>query len=93
MEIIKYHLTSRINTGTETDPIWEESQGPECVMKYSEANLAIAQAEAFGDITVEDDGNPDQDETPTLESRVETLEAESTETKEALEMILSGVTE
>lgn len=31
--------------------------------------------------------------TPTLETRVETLETDSTEMKEALEMILSGVTE
>lgn len=30
---------------------------------------------------------------PTLENRVESLEADSTEMKEALEMILSGVTE
>jgi hypothetical protein len=30
---------------------------------------------------------------PTLENRVETLETDSTEMKEALEMILSGVTE
>lgn len=31
--------------------------------------------------------------TPTLESRVETLEADAAETREALDMILSGVTE
>lgn len=31
--------------------------------------------------------------TPTLENRVETLETDSTEMKEALEMILNGVTE
>ena len=33
------------------------------------------------------------DTSPTLENRVETLETDSTEMKEALEMILSGVTE
>lgn len=35
---------------------------------------------------------PEQEEA-TLESRVETLETDSTEMKEALEMILNGVTE
>lgn len=34
-----------------------------------------------------------EDPTPTLEARVETLETDSTDMKEALEMILSGVTE
>lgn len=34
-----------------------------------------------------------EEEPATLETRVETLEADSTELKEALEMILSGVTE
>lgn len=38
--------------------------------------------------------DPEQPENPVdLESRVETLEMDSTEMKEALEMILSGVTE
>lgn len=36
---------------------------------------------------------PEEPEAQTLESRVETLEADSADTKEALEMILSGVTE
>ena len=36
---------------------------------------------------------PEHTEDATLESRVETLETDSTEMKEALEMILNGVTE
>ena len=36
---------------------------------------------------------PEPDDTPTLENRVETLETDSSEMKEALEMILSGVVE
>lgn len=65
----------------------------EKTIPYTEANMAIAQAEAFGEVTVEDDGQTPMEETQSLESRVETLEADSAETKEALEMILSGVTE
>ena len=53
MKTIKYYLKYKINTGTEENPVWEETQGPECSMQYSEANMAIAQAEAFGDITIE----------------------------------------
>lgn len=36
---------------------------------------------------------PEEPESLSLESRVETLEADSAETREALEMILTGVTE
>lgn len=93
MKTIKYYLKYNINTGTEENPVWLETQGPECSMQYSEANMAIAQDEAFGQVTVEDDGQQAPEETPSLESRVETLEADSAETKEALEMILSGVME
>lgn len=53
MKIIKYHLKDKVNTGTLESPIWEEIQGPECAMQYSEENMAIAQAEAFGEITIE----------------------------------------
>lgn len=47
MEIIKYHLN------------YDGEQGPECTMPYSEANMAIAEAEAYGEIAVEDDGTPE----------------------------------
>ena len=93
MKIIKYHLKNKINTGTQSDPVWEETQGAECFIQYSEANMAIAEDEAFGEVTVEDDGQPEPEALQSLESRVETLEADSAEAKEALEMILSGVTE
>ena len=47
MEIIKYHLD------------YDRVQGPECTMPYSEANMSIAEAEAYGEIAVEDDGQPE----------------------------------
>lgn len=53
MKTIKYYLKYKINTGTEENPVWEETQGPECAMQYSEANMAIAQKEAFGEIAIE----------------------------------------
>lgn len=61
MKIIKYYLKQKVNEGTEENPVWEETQGPECSMQYSEANMTIAQAEAFGDITIEY-GDVTQDE-------------------------------
>ena len=74
MKIIKYFLTDKINTGTAEAPVWEETQGPECVMPYSEANMAIAQAEAYGEIAVEDDGQPEPSPGVSIEDRVLTLE-------------------
>ena len=45
-------------------------------MAYSEANEAIAKAEADnGDYTIEDDGTPDPVAEPTLEERTSALEA------------------
>ena len=45
------------------------------------------------EIAEQESANLPGEETPTLENRVETLETDSTEMKEALEMILNGVTE
>ena len=67
MKIIKYNLIAKVNTGTEEAPVWEERKGPECSMPYSEANLALAEAEAFGEVTVEDDGQPEPTQEPTQE--------------------------
>ena len=53
MKQIKYYLKKATNIGTETDQAVEYGPGNECMLPYSEANMAIAQAEAFGDITIE----------------------------------------
>lgn len=53
MKTIKYYLKYKVNAGTTESPVWEETQGPECSMQYSEANMAIAQKEAFGEIAIE----------------------------------------
>ena len=46
-----------------------------------------------GEIAEQEDANRPTSDPTTLETRVETLEADSTEMREALDMILSGVTE
>ena len=48
-EIIKYNLASVDEDGTVV-------QGPECSMPYSAENLALAQSEAYGEVSVEEDG-------------------------------------
>lgn len=61
---------------------------------WSEANEEIVKAEAYnGFYEIFDDGQPDPEVDTELETRVETLEADSTEMMEALDMILNGVTE
>lgn len=57
MKTIKYTL--KINVGTEDNPIYKEQEGVVICRPYSEENLAIAETEAFGAVTVEEDGvNP-----------------------------------
>lgn len=47
----------------------------------------------MGEIAAQEEANAHTTPSTTLESRVDTLEIDSTEMREALEMILSGVTE
>lgn len=59
MKIIKYQLATEVNRGTPEDPDIETVLSG-VTMPYTEANYAIAQAEAYqGQITVEDDGQPE----------------------------------
>ena len=61
---------------------------------WSETNEEIVKAEAYkGEYEIVDDGQPEPKVDTELETRVETLETDSTEMKEALNMILNGVTE
>lgn len=60
---------------------------------YSEEMKEVAKREIYeGEPEVYDDGQPEPAE-PSLENRVENLETETSDLSEALEMILSGVTE
>lgn len=59
MKIIKYQLATEINRGTPEEPDIETVLSG-VTMPYTEANYAIAQTEAYqGQITVEDDGQPE----------------------------------
>lgn len=85
MKWIKYKLLQGISDGT---PIVCGAK-----ISWSEDNEEIAKAEAYeGKYTIEDDGAEDVP-APTLESRIETVEADTADLKEALNMILNGVTE
>lgn len=52
MKIIKYSLAI-------TDEDGNKTPGSECTLPYSEKNLSLAETEAYGEITVEDDGQPE----------------------------------
>ena len=75
MQIIKYQLATEINRGTEEEPDIEVSIAA-VSMPYTEANYQLAQAEAYqGQVTIEDDGQPEPEPEPTLEDRVTNLES------------------
>ena len=86
MKILKYNLCTRVNHGTEEEPKIEEIMSP-VTMGWSETNEEVAKREAYsGEYTIEDDGQPEPVVEPTAEQRI-------TELEEALELLLSGVTE
>lgn len=86
MKILKYELYTRVNLGTEEEPLWEESLAP-VEMDWNEANEEIAKREAHkGEYIIEDDGQPEPEAQPTEAERIAELE-------EALALLLSGVTE
>ena len=75
MKILKYKLATEINRGTEEEPDIEVSIAA-VSMPYTEANYQLAQAEAYqGQVTIEDDGQPEPEPAPTLEDRVTNLES------------------
>ena len=75
MKIIKYKLCTKVNHGTEGEPVWEEILNP-VEMGWNETNVEIAKREAYnGEYTIEDDGQPEPVVLPTAEERLEALEA------------------
>ena len=83
MKVIKYNLCTKVNHGTEEEPRITEILSP-VEMGWNEINEETAKREAYnGEYTIADDGQPE----PTTEAqRIAELE-------EALELLLSGVTE
>ena len=86
MKIIKYILCTPVNRGTEENPVLEDVFH-NITMGWNEANEETAKREAYnGEYEIYDDGQPEPEEQPTPEQRIAELE-------EALELLLSGVTE
>ena len=98
MKIITYQLATEINRGTPEEPDIEMSLA-DISMPYTEANYQMALSEAYqGEVTIEDDGQPEPEPEPALNERVSSLEttkADQTdvdELNEALNMLLTGYT-
>lgn len=88
MKVIKYlFLSAEVNHGTEEEPNIEQIF-LEKSMPYSQSSEEIAKREAYnGEYIIEDDGQADtSEEQRTQEERIAGLE-------EALDLLLSGVTE
>lgn len=67
MKILKYNLCTIINHGTEEEPRIEEVLSP-VTMGWNEINEEIAKKEAYkGEYTIEDDGQPKPEPTPTTD--------------------------
>lgn len=88
MKRIIYKKTGRITTydpETLTESFTEILVGVN--VEYTETNEAIAKAEAYkGEYTIEDDGQPETEVKPSDTERI-------TELEDALDLLLSGVTE
>lgn len=77
MKIIKYNLFATVNHGTEEKPQIEEILSP-VELGWNKSNEEIAKREAYnGEYTIEDDGNPEPEETP---SQLDIIEAQVTYT-------------
>ena len=84
MKQIEYELNHPYNAGSEREPIWIENVLRK-ILPYSEENEAIARMEAYNGIyTITDDG--EERDQLTRDERIAELE-------EALQMLLTGVTE
>lgn len=92
-KVIRYQfLSAEINRGTEEQPEME-LVFLEKSMEWTETNELTAKREAWGgEYAIEDDGLASASD-PTLEDRVGTLEADTADLSEALDMILNEVTQ
>ena len=71
MKILKYNLCTRVNRGSEENPMWEEFLSA-VELSWSKANEEIAKKEAYnGEYTIEEDGTIS---IPTDAERIEALE-------------------
>ena len=88
MKIIKYKIGTEVNQGTSEIPDIQMTFIP-VEMPYSDKNILVAKDEAYnGEYEIIDDGQPEPSPAAT-----EQLRYDVDELKEALNMILTGVTE
>lgn len=85
MKILKYNLCTRVNLGTEMEPLWETVITP-VTMGWNPANEETARREAYQGMYTIEENEEEADSEPTPEERIRNLE-------EAMEFLLSGVTE
>ena len=70
MKFLKYNLCTKVNSGTEESPVWEEVLSP-VTMGWNEINEETAKKEAYnGEYTIED-GGIEAIEEPTKDDRFE----------------------
>lgn len=88
MKIIKYKLLNEVNIGTKEKPNIIQSLH-DVIIPYSVDGEIRAKNESYnGEITIEDDGQPEPGPT-----EADQLRTDVAELKEALNMIITGVTE
>lgn len=75
MKIIKFKIPGHILVADENGDEAAVETLAEVSMSYSEENLALAQSEAYGEVTVEDDGQPEPEVPVSNEERFAALEA------------------
>lgn len=74
MKWIKYQI--KIEHDADGDGAPDITTLTEKTVEYSESAYQLAQAEAYqGQVTIEDDGQPEPEPAPTLEDRVTNLES------------------
>ena len=85
MKVLKYHLMTEVNRGTEEQPDIQQIFS-DVAMGWNEANEKIAKAEAYnGEYTIEDDGKPEP--APT---QLDRIEAQTTYTAMMTDTLLEG---
>ena len=85
MKVLKYHLMTEVNRGTEEQPDIQQIFS-DVSLGWSEANEELAKREAYnGEYTIEDDGKPEP--APT---QLDRIEAQTTYTAMMTDTLLEG---
>lgn len=75
MKIIKYDMCVKVNFGTEENPDWQDTFSA-VEMGWNEINEETAKVEAYNGVyTIEDDGQPEPEETKDGELLIDELAA------------------